>query len=135
MEYCISQALPQATLLCGRARHSRYTRCCPSPPTRSSTTTTAAALKKASPSPVRESVFYHTYMHTYIHTYISIPVAVALKRFGNDLVTGDQRGLIQYCDETFKYILIIENAHSSAGTIPYRASLPPNYKCFAISAL
>lgn len=67
MEYCISQALPQATLLCGRARHSRYTRCCPSPPTRSSTTTTAAALKKASPSPVRESVCYHTCIHTYIH--------------------------------------------------------------------
>ena len=47
---------------------------------------------------------------------VSIAAAVALKRFGNDLVTGDQRGLIQYCDETFKYILIIENAHSSAGT-------------------
>ena len=82
-----------------------------------------------------ERVCILPYIHAYIHTYISVPVAVALKRFGNDLVTGDQRGLIQYCDETFKYILIIENAHSSAGTIPYRASLPPNYKCFAISAL
>lgn len=46
----------------------------------------------------------------------SIPItAMALKHFGNDLVTGDQKGLIQYCDETFKYILVIKDAHSSAG--------------------
>lgn len=45
-----------------------------------------------------------------------IPItAMALKRFGNDLVTGDSKGVIQYCDETFKYILIIENAHTAAG--------------------
>jgi len=45
----------------------------------------------------------------------SIPItAMTLKRFGNDLVTGDQRGLIQYCDETFKYILVIKDAHAGA---------------------
>lgn len=44
-----------------------------------------------------------------------IPItAMALKRYGNVLVTGDNRGVIQFCDETFRNMMVIKNSHSSA---------------------
>jgi WD40 repeat protein len=45
----------------------------------------------------------------------NIPItAMTWKNYGNILVTGDQRGLIQYCDETFCNILVTKDAHASA---------------------
>jgi polyadenylation factor subunit 2 len=44
----------------------------------------------------------------------NVPITcLALKKHGSDFVTGDQKGLIQYCDETFKNILVIKEAHSA----------------------
>lgn len=45
----------------------------------------------------------------------SIPItAMAWKHFGNLMVTGDERGLIQYCDETFRNVLVTRDAHEKA---------------------
>eukprot|EP01039_Chlorochromonas_danica_P001980 gene1980-2160_t len=44
-----------------------------------------------------------------------IPItAMAWKRYGNLLVTGDNRGLIQYCDETFRNVFVTKDAHAQA---------------------
>lgn len=40
--------------------------------------------------------------------------AMAWKRYGNLIATGDNRGLIQYCDETFRNVFITKDAHSQA---------------------
>ena len=48
----------------------------------------------------------------------SIPItAMAWNNHGNVLVTGDNRGTIQYCDETFRNITVINEAHSSGSAI------------------
>lgn len=44
-----------------------------------------------------------------------IPItAMAWKHHGNLLVTGDQRGLMQYCDETFRNVIVTKEAHTGA---------------------
>lgn len=44
-----------------------------------------------------------------------IPItAIAWKHYGNILCTGDSRGLIQYCDETFRNIYVTKDAHAQA---------------------
>jgi polyadenylation factor subunit 2 len=40
--------------------------------------------------------------------------SMAWKNHGNILVTGDQRGLIQYCDETFRNVFVTKDAHTAA---------------------
>lgn len=40
--------------------------------------------------------------------------AMAWKHFGNLIVTGDENGLIQYCDETFRNVSVTSGAHSRA---------------------
>jgi WD40 repeat protein len=45
----------------------------------------------------------------------NIPItAMAWKNHGNILITGDSKGLIQYCDETFHNVFVKKNAHDSA---------------------
>jgi polyadenylation factor subunit 2 len=42
----------------------------------------------------------------------SIPItAMAWNNHGNVVVTGDSRGVMQYCDETFRNITVISEAH------------------------
>lgn len=49
------------------------------------------------------------------HVKAEIPItAIAWKHFGNLLVTGDNRGLIQYCDETFRNVFVAKDAHAQA---------------------
>lgn len=44
-----------------------------------------------------------------------IPItAMAWKNYGNILATADQRGLIQFCDETFRNVYVTKEAHISA---------------------
>lgn len=44
-----------------------------------------------------------------------IPItAMAWKHFGNLIATGDNRGLIQYCDETFRNVSVTRDAHAGA---------------------
>jgi WD40 repeat protein len=44
-----------------------------------------------------------------------IPItSMASKSYGNLLATGDNRGLIQYCDETFRNVYVTKDAHSQA---------------------
>ena len=44
-----------------------------------------------------------------------IPItSMAWKHYGNLLVTGDNRGLIQYCDETFRNVFVTKEAHTQA---------------------
>lgn len=44
-----------------------------------------------------------------------IPITcMSWKHHGNLLVTGDQRGLIQYCDETFRNVTVTREAHGAA---------------------
>lgn len=40
--------------------------------------------------------------------------AMAWQRYGNLLVTGDSRGVMQYCDETFHNVSVTKDAHSQA---------------------
>jgi WD40 repeat protein len=49
------------------------------------------------------------------HVKAEIPItAIAWKHYGNLCVTGDNRGVIQYCDETFRNVFVAKDAHSSA---------------------
>jgi len=49
------------------------------------------------------------------HVKEEIPItAIAWKHYGNLLVTGDNRGLIQYCDETFRNVFVAKEAHAQA---------------------
>lgn len=44
-----------------------------------------------------------------------IPItAMAWQRYGNLLVTGDSRGVMQYCDETYHNVSVTKEAHSQA---------------------
>jgi WD40 repeat protein len=44
-----------------------------------------------------------------------IPItAMAWKHFGNLIATGDENGLIQYCDETFRNVSVTKEAHTRA---------------------
>ena len=44
-----------------------------------------------------------------------IPITtMAWNNHGNLLVSGDSRGVMQYCDETFRNVLVISEAHNSA---------------------
>lgn len=44
-----------------------------------------------------------------------IPItAMAWKHYGNLLATGDNRGVIQYCDETYRNVIVTKNAHTAA---------------------
>lgn len=49
------------------------------------------------------------------HIKAEIPItAIAWKHYGNLVVTGDNRGLLQYCDETFRNVFVAKEAHSQA---------------------
>jgi polyadenylation factor subunit 2 len=44
-----------------------------------------------------------------------IPItSMAWKRYGNLMATGDNRGLIQFCDETYRNVFVTWNAHTAA---------------------
>ncbi len=40
--------------------------------------------------------------------------SMAWKNHGNILATGDSRGLIQFCDETFRNVFVVKEAHLNA---------------------
>jgi polyadenylation factor subunit 2 len=49
------------------------------------------------------------------HIKAEIPItAVAWKHYGNLVVTGDNKGVIQYCDETFRNVFVAKDAHIQA---------------------
>eukprot|EP01031_Cornospumella_fuschlensis_P032783 gene32783-39636_t len=43
--------------------------------------------------------------------------AMAWKRFDNLLVTGDSRGVIQYCDETFRNVFLVREGQGHQGAV------------------
>ena len=48
-----------------------------------------------------------------VKAYVPI-TAIAWKKYGNLIISGDKKGLINYCDETYRNVLVIRDAHTQA---------------------